>query len=193
MEWLNRGQFPNNMNDSKIVLILKVENPNSMKYFTPIALCNVLYKILAKVLANRLKNILPSIIDELQAAFVPGRSITNNVIVGFEIIHHMKTRRHGGIGEGAPKLDINKAYDRQIMQVMGFDDRWVNWIMLYISIVKYSIGVNGELVGPVIPKRGLRQGDPFSPYFFIICSEGLFALLRQAENRGHIHGSRICR
>ena len=123
-----------------------------------------MYKILAKVLANRLKNILFSIIDELQAAFVPGRSITDNVIVGFEIIHHMKTRRHGGIGEVAPKLDINKAYDRQIMQVMGFDDRWVNWIMLlYVSIVKYSIGVNGELVGPVIPKRGLSKVTPSFP------------------------------
>ena len=94
MEWLNRGQFPNNMNDSKIVLIPKVENPNSMKDFRPIPLCNFLYKILELVLANRLKNILPSIIDESQDAFALDRSITDNVIAAFEIIQHMKMRRH---------------------------------------------------------------------------------------------------
>ena len=64
------------------------------------------------------------------------------------------------------------------MQVMGFEERWVNWIMLCVSMVKYSIGVNGELMRPITPKKGLGQGDLFSPYLFIICSEGLFALLK---------------
>ncbi|PNX57234.1 ribonuclease H, partial [Trifolium pratense] len=59
--------------------------------------------------------------------------------------------------------------------------------------VDYSIIVNGNLVGPVVPGRGLRQGDPLSQYLFIICAEGLSALIRQAENRGDLHGIKVCR
>ena len=97
--WLDQTHFPSNLNNRTIVLIPKTENPSSMKDFRPIGLCNVLDDILAKVLANSLKAILPSIIDESPSAFVPGRSITNNVIAAFEIIHHMKSKRHGNSGE----------------------------------------------------------------------------------------------
>jgi hypothetical protein len=62
-----------------------------------------------------------------------------------------------------------------------------------VEIVDYFVIVNGNIVGPIIPGRGLRQGDPLSPYLFIICAEGLSALIRQAEARGDIHGTKICR
>lgn len=78
----------------------------------PITLCNVLYKILAKVLANRLKLILPFTISENQSAFVPRRSITDNVLIEFEMIHFMRGKKGNQAGEVALKLDISKAYDR---------------------------------------------------------------------------------
>lgn len=78
----------------------------------PIALCNVLYKILAKVLANRLKAILPVVISENQSTFVHGRSITDNVLIYFEIIHAIRNKKTESDGEMALKLDIGKAYDR---------------------------------------------------------------------------------
>lgn len=83
-----------------------------MKDLRPIALCNVMYKILSKVLANRLRVVLPHIISENQSAFVKDRCITDNVLVAFEVIHHMNRKKHGMEWEVALKLDISKAYDR---------------------------------------------------------------------------------
>ena len=92
-KWLDDVSFPAELNNTNLVLIPKKENVGNLADLRPIALCNVLYKILAKVLANRLKMILPSTISENQSAFVPGWSITDNVLIAFEIIHHMKLKK----------------------------------------------------------------------------------------------------
>ncbi|XP_074337672.1 uncharacterized protein LOC141674870 [Apium graveolens] len=111
-DWLKLNSFPANLNDTNVVLIPKKENACRMRDFRPIALCNVLYKILSKVLANRLKGILPHIISKNQAAFVPDRSINDNVLIVFELIRHMKKSGRGSEGDVAIKLDVSKAYDR---------------------------------------------------------------------------------
>ena len=111
-DWLNNNSFPTNLNDTNMVLIPKKENACRLKDLPPIALCNILYKILSKVLANRLKLILPHIISENQAAFVPERSINDNVLIAFELIHHMKQSSRGSEGDVALKLDISKAYNK---------------------------------------------------------------------------------
>lgn len=115
-----------------------------------------------------------------------------------EIIHHMKCKRRGKVGEVALKIDISKAYDRveckyvkKVMCRLGFHDRWINWMNMCMESVNYQVLVNGERLGPIVPKRGLRQGDPLSPYLFILCAEGL-SLLKKAEARGDIHGVKVC-
>jgi len=111
----------------------------------------------------------------------------------------MKAKTKGTQGDVALKLDISKAYDRinwdylrEIMLKMGFTSRWVQWMMLCVETVDYTILVNGMQVGPIVPSRGLRQGDPLSPYLFILCAEGLSALIQDAEGRSDISGTRIC-
>ena len=112
LEFLNTSYLLPDLNHTYIVLIPKIKNPIKVFDYRPISLCNVIYKIIAKVLANRLKQVLPHIISPTQSAFVPGRLITDNVLVAYEALHMMHGRKKGKNGTLAMKLDISKVYDR---------------------------------------------------------------------------------
>jgi hypothetical protein len=110
-------------------------------------------------------------------------------------MHH---QRQGKQGSMALKLDMSKAYDRvewkfleRVMQQMGFHPKWVTLMMECISTVSYSILINGAPHGFVKPTRGLRQGDPLSPYLFLLCAEGLHSLIHRAKMTGHLKGVSI--
>ena len=197
LNFLNGGTLPADINHTTIVLIPKTRNPQGMTEFRPISLCNVLYKICSKVLALRLREFLDEIISEEQSAFVPGRLITDNVLISYECIHYLK-RRKGKNGACAIKLDMAKAYDpveweylQGIMLKLGFHEAFVRMIMKCVTTVSFSIRVNGVPTQSFRPTRGIRQGDPISPYLFLLCSEGLSCLLKSIGPMHLARGVRV--
>ena len=194
------GELDERINQTNICLIPKTERPKSMSEFRPISLCNVSYKIISKILSTRLKKILPKLISETQSAFVACRLITDNILIAQEMFHALRTNPSCQSKYVAIKTDMSKAYDRvewsfleELMERMGFDGRWINRIMRCISSVSYQVLINGEAKGNITPSRGLRQGDPLSPFLFILCTEVLISQLKNAEQEKKLTGLKIAR
>ena len=140
-----------------------MKSPQKVTEFRPISLCNVMYRLISKILANRLKRVLDAVIDELQSTFVPGRLITDKVLVAFETMHCIDQRKKGKKALMAIKLDMSKTYDKvewvyleTMMRKMGFHERWSSLIMMCVTTVSYSMLINGEPKGKIILLRGLR-------------------------------------
>ena len=197
---INSQVMPQGWNDTMIVMIPKVQTPEKVSQFRPISLCNVVYKVISKMIATRLTLFLSDIISPTQSAFVPGRLITDNVLIAYESLHTIKQKKTGKEGWCAVKLDMHKAYDRvewvfleAILLKLGFHANWVNMVMLCVSSVEYRVRYTSTETEAFKPSRGLRQGDPLSPYLFLLCMEGLTALLSRAENNGDLMGVKVCR
>ena len=171
--------FPVGINDTLICLIPKLDNPDIIQQFRPIGLCNTTYKILAKTIVNKLRPILSTIISPLQSSFISGRSGTDNIMLVQEAIHRLKNKK-GKYGLCAIKLDLHKAYDslewsfiHQAPTFFDFPPSLINLILHCITSTNLAILINGSPTNFFSPSRGIRQGDPLSPYIFIICMEYL--------------------
>eukprot|EP00253_Pinus_taeda_P023623 PITA_23623 len=180
------------LNSTFIALVPRVEEANTPEKFRPIALCNVIYKIISKVIANRLKMILPGIISQEQSGYVEGRQILDNILLAQEMIHSLHSRKVVGM---LMQLDLSKAYDKvswtyleAILKAFGFSQPWIKWVLELIKSTRYSILVNGTPSTPFSPSRGIRQGDPLSPFLFVILMEGLSRLIAKKKDDGEIRG-----
>ncbi|XP_019097316.1 PREDICTED: uncharacterized protein LOC109131143 [Camelina sativa] len=199
-EFFVSGVMPYNLNETYIRLIPKGQGAKKVADFRPIALCNVYYKAISKLLARRLQPVLASLVSENQSAFIPGRAISDNVLITHEMLHFLKTSGAEVHCAMAVKSDMSKAYDRvewcfvqKVLKRLGFHPLWIKWVMQCITTVSYSFLVNDTPRGKVKPLRGIRQGDPLSPYIFILCSEVLSGLCNKAQRTGQFPGFRVAR
>eukprot|EP00253_Pinus_taeda_P017896 PITA_17896 len=149
------------LNVTFIDLIPKKENSITPDGFRPIALCNVVYKIISKVIANRLKPLLPSLISEEQTGYVEGRHILNKIIQAHEVVHSLKSNKQAG----------------------GF--------MALVTSTSFSIMLNGAPSNTFTPSRGLRQGDMLFPLLFVLMIEGLGREIKLENVEGRIQGIKL--
>lgn len=160
-----------------------MELPEKANQFRPINLCNVVVKLLSKLMVTRLRPLLKDLVSPTQGAFIPGRGCHDNEIVVQEVLHSMKKSK-GVKGKFFMKVDLEKAYDkvncgflRWVLQDFGLPDSWISQIMFSVTQTRFTLLWNGEKLEPFIPKQGLQQGDPLSPYLFVICLEKLSQII----------------
>ncbi|GLT42706.1 hypothetical protein SLA2020_166920 [Shorea laevis] len=191
------GIMPDHWNYSFITLIPKTQNPELVSHFRPIGLCNVIYKIVTKIIVFRLKPIMGDLISPLQASFIHGRKEVDNVFILREFVYSFNKRK-GRVWDMIVKLNLEKAYDRiewsfirEALLFFKFPPTLIKMIMSCISSTKFSILINGGISDSFQPSRGIRQGDPLSPYLFMLCVEFLSIKLQNDIDSGGWLGSKI--
>jgi len=156
-----------------------------------------LYKILAKVLANRLRAVMGLVISDSQSAFIKGRQILDGVLVANEIVDDARKLCKELL---LFKVDFEKAYDtvdwgylEEVMTKMGFPPLWRKWINECVGTAKASVLVNGSPTDEFPLGRGLRQGDPLSPFLFLLAAEGFHVLMESLSRNNLFSGYQVGR
>ena len=167
-------KVPAYLNQTHIALIPKIKGPEIIENYRPISLCNSIYKIIFKIIVTRIRPHLDKLVSLFQTAFIPGRKGIDNTIIAQEIIHTIG-RKSGKVGNLVIKIDLEKACDklewsfiRDVPQAANFPSEMIQLIMSCVSSSTTSILVNGGALDPFLPSREIRQGDPLSPYLFIL-------------------------
>ncbi|GKB98504.1 RNA-directed DNA polymerase, eukaryota [Tanacetum coccineum] len=189
------GRIPKGGNSSFITLIPKVPNASMVKEFRPISLIGSLYKIIAKVLANRMVMVLNDLVNEIQSAFVADRQILDGPFMLNEIVQWCKSKKKQSM---IFKVDFEKAYDSvrwdfidDILRRFGFGEKWCMWIQSCLHSSRGSVLVNGSPTKEFQFYKGLKQGDPLSPFLFILVMESLHVSFQRVVEAGLFSGIKL--
>lgn len=189
------GSISRGCNSSFITLVAKVKDPLVLKDYRPISLIGSIYKIISKLLASRLKKVIGECIDEVQTAFVADRYILEGPLIVNEVCSWGKAKKKKLL---IFKADFNKAFDSlnwgyldSMLLQMNFGEKWRWWIKGCLASAKASVIVKGSPTGEFPLQKGVRQGDPLSPFLFIIAMEGLNIAMKEAVDKGIFRGVSI--
>ena len=158
---------------------------NVLKNWRPISLLNVIYKLMSSAIANRLKTVLNKLIGPDQKGFITGRYIGENIRLVYDILFETKQQQIPGL---LLSIDFQQAFDsiswkfiHKVLDYFNFGPSIKSWIKLFQSGAESCILQNGFMSDFFQLGRGCRQGDPISPYIFILCVEVLGIMIRKSE------------
>ena len=185
-EGFHKGELSTTQKEGVIICIPKGDKSRDLiKNWRPISLLNVVYKIGSACIANRLKVVLPSIISEDQSGFIKDRYLGDNVRIIYDLIEYLNKNKKPGL---LLCLDFEKAFDSlnwgymfKVLTLFGFGENFTKWIYTFYHNIKASVTVNGALTPWFSIQRGCRQGDPLSPYLFVICVEILAIMIKRND------------
>ncbi|GJY09056.1 RNA-directed DNA polymerase, eukaryota, partial [Tanacetum coccineum] len=187
--------IPKGCNSSFIALIPKIPGANLVKDFRPISLIGSLYKIIAKILANRLVGVLGDIVNEVQSAFIADRQILDGPFILNEVLQWCKVKKKQSL---IFKVDFEKAYDSvrwdfldDVLSKFGFGEKWRKWIQCCLRSSRGSIIINGSPTEEFQFCKGLKQGDPLSPFLFILIMESLHLSFQRVVDAGMFKGIKL--
>lgn len=171
------------VNTTFLCLIPKCPNAISIKNYRPIGLHNTLYKLIIKIIVFRMKPLFHKIIGPSQASFFQNRRASDHAIIVQEFITHFKKIK-GKQGSMILKIDLEKIFNRlewsfirDTLHFFSFPQPLISLIMSCVSTTTIFILINGSVFQQFKPSRGIRQGDPLSPYLFILCMERLSRII----------------